>query len=553
MSINNLIRELKENNQDFEFYPTTKEMIKPIYRVVNGGDWLDIGCGTCNFKKFFEELRNEVQPKECDKPKYFGKYYVIEKSRILLDKLEKDVICLGTNFHDTMLLDKPVQNIFCNPPYSEYEQWACKIIFEANCKNIFLIIPERWQKSENIQKAIKESNSDYRILGNFDFLDAERAARAKVNVVHIYRKDERYTYRSSDLKDYNETAFNQWFDETFKIRDIKSRTEWTEEEEKRNAAKDQLVNAEGSKAKILVDLYNNEIETLFKHFKAISSLDVDILATIGIEKKAVKEALKMKAKGAKSRYWRLAIDELEEITNRLTSTTRQDMFNKFQELQTVDFTIENIYPLILWVIKNANQYYDEQLIDFFKKLSNPESVIKYKSNERVFKRDEWRHSRFDSDANVSHYILDYRIVCDTFYFGCNYSWKSEIDLYKSQTIIDDICTIANNLGFEPVWKQNREYAEEYGKKYTIKCKLAKHGILFEYRVYKNGNVHFKFNKEFAKAMNVEVSRLLGWIRSKEDIKKEFPTEMADGAEKYFKQNYTCIGCNTLLLSARKIA
>lgn len=203
------------------------------------------------------------------------------------------------------------------------------------------------------------------------------------------------------------------------------------------------------------------------------------------------------------------------------------------------------------MLKNANQYYDEQLIDFFKKLSNPDSVIKYKSNERVFKCDEWRHSRFDSDAKVSHYILDYRIVCDTFYFGCNYSWKSEIDLYKSQTIIDDICTIANNLGFEPIWKENREYAKEYGKKYTIKCKLAKHGILFEYRVYKNGNVHFKFNKEFAKAMNVEVSRLLGWIRTKEDIKKEFPAEMADGAEKYFKQNYTCIGCNTLLLTTKK--
>ena len=38
-----------------------------------------------------------------------------------------------------------------------------------------------------------------------------------------------------------------------------------------------------------------------------------------------------------------------------------------------------------------------------------------------------------------------------------------------------------------------------------------------------------------KALNVEVSRELGWIHSKEDIAKEFVPEMADGAEKYFNR------------------
>ena len=49
-------------------------------------------------------------------------------------------------------------------------------------------------------------------------------------------------------------------------------------------------------------------------------------------------------------------------------------------------------------------------------------------------------------------------------------------------------------------------------------------------------MHIKFNIEFTKALNVEVSRLLGWIKNKEDIKNEFPEEMASGAEKYFKTN-----------------
>ena len=59
MSINQLINELKENDQDFEFYPTTKEMIKVIYNNSNGGEWLDIGAGTCNFRKFYNEFAEE--------------------------------------------------------------------------------------------------------------------------------------------------------------------------------------------------------------------------------------------------------------------------------------------------------------------------------------------------------------------------------------------------------------------------------------------------------------------------------------------------------------
>ena len=161
MSINQLINELKENEQDFEFYPTTKEMVEIIYNNSDGGEWLDIGCGTCNFEKYYNEIakkQNESYKQKMDlhlksynpnihkfeikepQPHEDGhgitKYYVIEKSKILLEKLDKDTICLGTDFNATMLIDKPVTNIFCNPPYSNFENWAIKIIQEANCKNI---------------------------------------------------------------------------------------------------------------------------------------------------------------------------------------------------------------------------------------------------------------------------------------------------------------------------------------------------------------------------------------------------------------------------------
>ena len=60
-------------------------------------------------------------------------------------------------------------------------------------------------------------------------------------------------------------------------------------------------------------------------------------------------------------------------------------------------------------------------------------------------------------------------------------------------------------------------------------------------------MHVKFNQEFTKAMNVEVSRLLGWIRTAEDIKNEFPAELANGAEKYFKVNKNLLVNNNLKL------
>ena len=126
MSINALIEELKENNQDFEFYPTTKEMIKCIYNDMESGynNILDIGCGTCNFKKFFEEFQAAESKRNNFNYTKLGKYYVIEKSRILLDKLDKDTIVLGTDFRNTLLIDKKVETIFCNPPYSEFEEWT---------------------------------------------------------------------------------------------------------------------------------------------------------------------------------------------------------------------------------------------------------------------------------------------------------------------------------------------------------------------------------------------------------------------------------------------
>lgn len=548
MSINQLVLELKENNEDFEFYPSTKEMLWKIYeRMSNGAKVLDIGCGNCNFKKYAEEYDKLQEQKYLhdidkyhqklidrypDKPcRLISKYYVIEKSKTLINKFDKDTIVLGTDFYNTLLIDKKADTYFCNPPYSEYVEWTSRILADGNFKEAFLIIPQRWKENEQISNVIKKYNIMPIVLGSFDFLEAERSARAKVDVVRFTKNPTHHDYSWRELEKFNEKAFDNWFDETFKMCDSSKTNKYESEieREEKEKIKNQLVGCK-SKGDFLVNLYNEEQRKLFEQFKAICSLDTDTLLTIGVKKEAIKEAIKEKITSLKTRYWKIVFDEFEEITDRLTKETRRDMFNRFAELQTVDFTLENIYPLILWVIKNANGYYDEQLISFFKKLSSPDNVKQYKSNKRVFERCQWRHNCYKNPEQLSHYTLDYRIIMSS-PFDTDFYGRLRGD-YRSCEAIQDIITIAKNLGFGVGCYV---LPDNFGTKTVIRYE-NQDKVFMEYKVYKNGNMHVKFDIEFAKAMNVEVSRLLGWIKNKEDIKQEFPENMAKGSEKYFKVN-----------------
>lgn len=116
------------------------------------------------------------------------------------------------------------------------------------------------------------------------------------------------------------------------------------------------------------------------------------------------------------------------------------------------------------------------------------------------------------------YKLDYRIIASE-YWNNRYSWTDELDKRKTKTATDDICTIAFNLGFRCTEKAE---VTEYGKKYYYK--LADGTDLFEVKVYKNGNAHYKFNTEFSKAFNIEAGRILGWLRNKQEAKEEFNTD-----------------------------
>ena len=168
----NLVNELKHNHEDFEWYPTTDEIIHRIYHDIKNtfepriSSILDIGAGDGRVLEALDDLTN--------------KKYAIEKSYTHINNLPSDVFLIGTDFHEQTLIDKEVDAIFCNPPYTEFSEWTSKILKEGFCKYIYMVIPDRWKNDRNIQSALDDSKWEHVVLGKYDFLDADRQARCNV-------------------------------------------------------------------------------------------------------------------------------------------------------------------------------------------------------------------------------------------------------------------------------------------------------------------------------------------------------------------------------------
>ena len=511
----NLIKEIKENNQDFEFYPTTKEIIKVIYndlaikdRYNKNHSILDIGCGNGNFFTKFKEIRESIRKfhidNDIDETCYnlsknakaqsiaeMGQMFAIEKSEILLKNLPKDVVILGTDFYQQTLIDKNVDIIFSNPPYSEFEDWSTKIIKESYCNTIYLVIPDRWVKSEQIKAALKLRNFTTKTLGSFDFLKADRQARAKVNIVKITKEIRVCNQYYGDQKT---DPFEVWFEEEFKIElDQKEEYSYKKAEKKKEEIKSEIIKG-SSLIETLTNLYNQDMLKLLDNYKAVCDLDIDVLKELGVSIDNLKEGLKSKIKGLKILYWRELFDNFDKIKSRLTFSKRNILFDKLNDQGSVDFTESNIYAIVIWVIKNANQYFDEQLKEIYLELTETDFVKKYKSNQRTWQNDRWRYKQ---EGNNTHYTLDYRIITH--------------QGYKQDQFVSDVETIASNLGFN---------------------------YIGDVKKFKNGNIHFKFEKEFIKAFNIEAARLFGWINEPQDILNEFEDITQEDVDKYFKKSFT---------------
>lgn len=513
-----LLREVRQFG-DFEWYPTTDEIIQVVKSRIkdSGSSVLDVGAGD---GRVLTALTS-------------GDKYAIEKSKPLIAALPADVFIIGTEFHEQTLLDKRVDYIFSNPPYSEYEVWAEKIILEAQAEFVYLVLPQRWNKSTLIDDAINARKGHCEVIYSTDFLSADRQARVMVDVIEIClnrRKDFR-----GRVVDCGQAVdpFGLWFSKNFPID-----TSEPVEEPLKERVTNMLV-AGNDLVSTLEQLYLRDFDKLINAYLAVSNIDGSILKELDVNQESLCGGLRQKAAGLKDKYWKLLFDNLDKVTDRLTSSSRSVLFNVLTKNTHVDFTRGNAYAVLEWVIKNANQYYEQQLIDIFTRMVEKANVINYASNKRTFGEEEWRYWR--QPDNLSHFKLDLRIVLARIGgIDTSWSWKSGQLTERAQAFVNDLCTVAYNLGYDNSgYERAGSFHWESGKAmefHFFNHEKNKTEVAFVIKAFKNGNLHIKFNQSLICKLNVEFGRLKGWIKSKEQAAEEINISDSD-AEASFDSNH----------------
>ena len=231
------LRVLRAGGEDFEWYPTTPEImeamkkdiwdylkmhrhdysahwrkgekisIKTDYQYAKSGkqketesldidSFLDIGAGDGRVLDFLAARKK----------------YGIEIARAQADDLiRRGVFIVGRNYWDCSLIDNEYALIFSNPPYSCFEKWVEKILYECNFDLLYLVMPVRWKNQEAIIKELERYEAA--IVGEFDFSHADRAARGRVNLVRVnapWKKERDKSFGKSKLQGTLEHAFSRW-------------------------------------------------------------------------------------------------------------------------------------------------------------------------------------------------------------------------------------------------------------------------------------------------------------------------------------------------------
>lgn len=518
--MNQLVNELKENGQDFEWYPTTDRMLQIVADDLNKSysgyskkmSLLDIGAGDGRALMYLQKHTRDG----------FNRLFAIEKSRLLIERIPEDILVIGTDLSNQTLLDKKVDVVFCNPPYSEYSEWVARIIRETPADKMYFVLPERWEKDRDIQEALRARDAAYDILDRATFTNSrERAARVDVHIIKVHRKS---TYCSMT------DPFVVWFSEHFKgINEggEEHDSEYRREQRKKEEIKQELVSG-GNLIDRLHEMYTRDMNHLLNNYKTLSKLDNSLLGELGVSLTSLCESLITRIQGLKKLYWHELFDRMSSINLKLTVKSREALLERMSEHTSVDFTPDNVYAVVLWVLKNANLYMEEQLEEVFDRLSYPEHVKAYKSNTH-FEGKKWRYEKYGN----TNYSLDYRIVVPA---GAFTNWPHALYNRMSQRALDcvqDVLCVANTLGFvnneqaiEKEWNPGKENIF-----YTLDGEE-----LLRVRPFKNGNLHMKFNKDFMLKFNLAVGKQKGWLKSPEHAADEMGISVSKSRQNYGKLN-----------------
>jgi hypothetical protein len=545
------LKTLIENDEDYEWYPTTDKILSAMnkdLRYLFAEEKLAEHCAHNRCDRLFSYSANYDREKNQKDYAYFVKSFLdagagdgrvfdaihgenddivverrygIEIAKAQADDLiNKGVFIIGRDFWKTSLYDKEYSVIFSNPPYSQFKEWTEKLFRESNFGVLYLALPTRWK--ETLDKRCGIELYDVKNIGEFDFREADRAARAKVNLIRVTHKKKKVEdhYRGQSLGFHDEfgsddepDSFDRWIHEN--IGGFEGKPEESEDEK--------AMKLRGNTVEELVESFEREAKDLLDLFKSIGNTPVRVIQALNIDRKSILELIRKEIGTLKKRYWRIAFDMLEGIKSRLIHQTRSRLLDEMNEFNTLDFNEENIYSVIVLVVKYFNEYTDEQLLSVFDALTSQDYVKAYKSNIHWI-TDDWRYT---GKGKPEKYQLDYRLVTHCYK---SYRWE--------QNTVDDFIVVCRSLGYRISARRilDHESIGETQSFYTEDGELA-----FTVRLYKNRNAHLKINQKLMMKFNIEVARLRRWINCCQDIQNEFDVSPIEAFKLWNSSNVRHIG------------
>ena len=499
------LADLKRAGQDFEFYPTTDEIIRALkadletQRYLHRRDSiLDIGAG--NGKVL------AAVP--------VGKKFAIEKSPMLASQLPEGVLFVGGDFLEQTLFDKEVDITFSNPPYSVYSEWTRKILAESCSSLIYLVIPRRWKGDPAIQAAIGDRQASAEVIGSFDFLESEdRQARAKVDLIRI-KTQEKHCDR-----------FARFVEEQFPPPP-------TADEEVVFAKERREIASGEDYLERLVACYDSEMTRTRETYLAVLKLDWQILKGLEINAESLAKILQGKIRTLKTTYWQEVFTRFEAINERFTEKNRRAFLQTLLSNMHVDFTVENVRAVAMWVLKNAHRYIDRQLVEVWERMVSICNVTLYKSNQRTFGDNDWRFRDAFHQGEAGPLQLDLRIVAH--YCGGihneSFSWSRHNGLNdRAHEFLNDLRVVAINLGYEEPTRLEdfEEWTSGQAREFIATTKATgERAVIARVKAFKNQNIHIQFSRRFLTSLNVEYGKIKGWLLTGEQAAEELNEPMA---------------------------
>jgi hypothetical protein len=572
-----LVQELKSADQDFEFYPTDKSMIQTITndikkikehfdftnRYSESVKVLDIGSGD---GRVLQAIKASFEHDENFKIDTFG----IEKASIhTATYRNKDITLIGTEFDQINFISKTCKIGFVNPPYSEFSHWISTLLSHLNFGLLYCVIPERWVNDPAIKEAMKMRGVKYaEILGEADFLTADRAARAKVHIIRFSFddlnpdniKEFKRSYRPTVGRDSTD-PFNLFIENELGLKKTYSDTtnkfnEYTEKERVRKS-----METEGSHSFELVEskgllwalLENFEIDLArtLEQYKLISKIDAQLLQELGVNYDALRNGAKEKLLGFRNVYWSLLFEKFDALSSRLTGKHKKELLRKLSA-NALDFTYTNIIYIISYAVELSNELIEESLIDVYKDLTSPEAISRYYvSNEHMYK-DDWRYT--NDEKQKAKYLLDYRFIHSNWSNFYTESYKEGLN-EGAREFCNDLLVAFKLLGYSNLYSNTGYDYMSKGDKLSLMGTTPDGDVieLVQIKFYQNGNRHCKFSQSAMLRLNVTVSRLLGWVRSKEEFATESETTTHVDDNVWDISNEMKVSANNILMLTNQAA